>query len=160
MAMNRFFWCFCINRVGMRPLQYHSSRSDFGFEFVFEKWLSAINDMWSRQFRVSVIRGVPDSLYQWYAESHCWYGESAIEFFKRKLFVSVIRRLVNSPNQWYGESPTPRILGLGSLRLRVSLIRRVDDSAYHWVGKWMISSRMWMRSSWVWMRCSRVVDEI
>jgi hypothetical protein len=34
MAMNRFFQCFCINLFGMGPLQYHSSRSNFGFEYV------------------------------------------------------------------------------------------------------------------------------
>jgi hypothetical protein len=46
--MNRIFRDFCINRFGLGPLHYISSRSDFGFEFaeifVFEKrlpvWLS------------------------------------------------------------------------------------------------------------------------
>jgi hypothetical protein len=31
--MNQFFRCFCINRFGLGPLHYLSSRSDFGFEF-------------------------------------------------------------------------------------------------------------------------------
>jgi hypothetical protein len=31
--MNHFFRSFCINRFGMGPLHYHSSFSDFGFEF-------------------------------------------------------------------------------------------------------------------------------
>jgi hypothetical protein len=33
MAINQFFRCFCINRFGLGPLHYLSSRSDFGFEF-------------------------------------------------------------------------------------------------------------------------------
>ncbi len=125
MAMNRFLRCFCINRFGMGPLHYHSSRSDFGFEFVeilvFKKRLPAINDAGSRRLRVSVILGVADSPYQWYAESltppYLWYGESAIKFFNRKLSVAVIRRVVDSPHQWYGEW------------------RWVAGSPYPWVGE-------------------------
>jgi hypothetical protein len=94
----------------------------------------------------SPIWGVADSTYQWYGESptpRCRvgdspnhrYGESAIEFFKRKLSVLMIRRVVNSPHQWYGESQTPRIVESESPRLRVSPIQRVDDSAYLWVGE-------------------------
>ncbi len=41
--MNHIFRGFCINRFGLGPLHYISSRSDFGFEFteifVFEKQL-------------------------------------------------------------------------------------------------------------------------
>ena len=41
--MNRIFRYFCINRFGLGPLHYISSRLDFGFEFaeifVFEKRL-------------------------------------------------------------------------------------------------------------------------
>jgi hypothetical protein len=33
MATRRIFWGFCINRFGIGPLQYISSRSDFDFEF-------------------------------------------------------------------------------------------------------------------------------
>jgi hypothetical protein len=33
MATRRIFWGFCINRFGIGPLQYISSRSNFGFEF-------------------------------------------------------------------------------------------------------------------------------
>jgi hypothetical protein len=33
MAMSRIFWGICINRFGIGPLHYVSSRSDFGFEF-------------------------------------------------------------------------------------------------------------------------------
>jgi hypothetical protein len=43
METNRIFRGFCINRFGIGPLHYISSRSDFGFEFseifVFEKRL-------------------------------------------------------------------------------------------------------------------------
>jgi hypothetical protein len=31
--MRRIFWGFCINRFGISPLHYISSRSDFSFEF-------------------------------------------------------------------------------------------------------------------------------
>ncbi len=31
--MRRIFWGFCINRFGIGPLHYLSSRSDFGFKF-------------------------------------------------------------------------------------------------------------------------------
>jgi hypothetical protein len=45
MAMNQFFRCFCINRFGLGPLHYLSSRSDFGLElsetFVFKNRLPA-----------------------------------------------------------------------------------------------------------------------
>ena len=44
--MNRIFQAFCINRLGLSPLHYNSSRSDFGFEFseifVFENRLPAL----------------------------------------------------------------------------------------------------------------------
>ncbi len=126
MAMRRIFWGFCRNWFIMSPLQLHylSSCSDFGFEieeiFVFEKRLSAITDTGSRLLPASLIRGVGDS-------PHHRYGESAIEFFKRKLTVSMIRRVVDSPHRWYGESPTPRIVESGSRRLRVSPIWRVES---------------------------------
>ncbi len=65
MAMNRLFRCFCKNRFGMGPLQYHSSHFYFGFEFaeifIFEKRLPAINDTGSRRLRVSLIAS-PDRL--------------------------------------------------------------------------------------------------
>jgi hypothetical protein len=45
MAMNQFFQCFCINRFGLGPLHYLSSRSDFSFKFseifIFENLLPA-----------------------------------------------------------------------------------------------------------------------
>ncbi len=114
METNRIFRGFCINRFGIGPLHYTSSRSDFGFEFseifVFEKQLPdstirgvgdspyqryaesatlRLNDTGSQRLSASLIRGVDDS-------PHHQYGEWAIEFFKRKLAVSVIRRVVDS----------------------------------------------------------------
>ncbi len=44
--MRRIFWGFCINRFGIGPLHYVSSRFDFGFEFaeifIIEKLLDKI----------------------------------------------------------------------------------------------------------------------
>jgi hypothetical protein len=34
MATRRIFWGFCINRFGIGPSHYISSRSDFDFEFM------------------------------------------------------------------------------------------------------------------------------
>ncbi len=122
--MNRFFRCFCINQFGLGPLQNHSSRSDFGFEFVeifvFEKQLPAINHTGSRRLCVSVIRGVADSPYQWYADT----GSRLLNFLKE-----------NSPYRWYGESSTPRISDRGSHRLPISMIHRVADSPHRWSGE-------------------------
>jgi hypothetical protein len=142
--MNRFFRCFCINRFGMGSLQYHSSRSDFGFKFaeifVFEKRLPAIKDTGSRRLRVSVIRGVADSPYQWCAESltprindtgsrllnflkenspYRWYGESSTPRISEQW-------VADSPYPWVGESTTLRITDTESWRLRVSLSRGVN----------------------------------
>ncbi len=99
METNWVFRGFCINRFGIGPLYYISSRSDFGFEFseifVFEKRLPdstiwgvgdspyqqyaelatlRLNDTGSHRLSASLIRGVDDS-------PHHRYGESAIEFF-------------------------------------------------------------------------------
>ncbi len=56
--MNRIFRGFCINRFGLGPLHYISSRSDFGFEFaeifVFKKRLP-----------VAVSRGVNKIAYRY-----------------------------------------------------------------------------------------------
>ncbi len=122
------FLGFCRNQFLMSPLHYLSSRSDFGFEFpeifIFEKRFPAITDTRSRR------------------PSHHQYGESAIEFFKRKLSVSMIRRVVDSLHQWYGESPTPRITDTESWRLRVSLSRGVDDSADRWYGELLFKEKI------------------
>ncbi len=139
--MRRIFWGFCRNWFLMSPLHYLSGCSDFGFEyaeiFVFEKRLPAITDTGSRPLSVSVIRGVADSPYHWYAESatpRITNTESRLlNFLKRKHSVLMIRRVIDSPHQWYSESPTPHIVESESRWLRVSLIRRVDDSAYRGV---------------------------
>jgi len=159
--MKRIFRGFCINRFGIGSSHYISSRSDFDFEFseifIFEKRLPdstirgvgdslyqqhaesatlRLNDTGSQRLSASLIHGVKDS-------PHHRYRELAIEFFKRKLSVSMIQRVVDSPHQWYGESltpciaelPTPPITDTESLRLRVSLSWRIDNSAYCWVGE-------------------------
>jgi len=137
--MNRIFRGFCINRFGIGPLHYISSRSDFGFEFseifLFEKGLPD-----------STIRGVGDSLYQRYAESatlrlndtgsqrlsaslirgvddspHHRYGELVLNFLKE-----------DSLYQWYRESSTPHIVDTERRRLPVSLSREVANCAYCW----------------------------
>ncbi len=51
MATNRIIRGFCINRFGLGPLHYISSRSDFGFEFT-EIFLL------EKRLPVSVSRGV------------------------------------------------------------------------------------------------------
>ena len=66
--MNRIFRVFCINRFGLGPLHYISSRSDFGFEFaeifVFEKRLP-----------VSVSRGVDKIAYRYnYFQTFKYYN--------------------------------------------------------------------------------------
>ena len=76
METNRIFRGFCINRFGIGPLHYISSRSDFGFEFseifVFEKRLPD-----------STIRGVGDSPYHRYGESATpRIGDSRESFFE------------------------------------------------------------------------------
>jgi len=42
--MKRIFWGFCINRFLINPLQYLSSRSNFGFEFA--EILEIKNESW------------------------------------------------------------------------------------------------------------------
>ncbi len=56
--MNRIFGVFCINRFGLGPLHYISSRSDFGFEF--KEIFVLKND-----FPVSVSRGVNKIAYRY-----------------------------------------------------------------------------------------------
>ncbi len=49
--MNQIFGGFCINRFGLGPLNYISSRTDFGFEF-------AEIFVFKKRLLVSVSRGV------------------------------------------------------------------------------------------------------
>ncbi len=104
MTMKPIFRGFCINRFGIGPLHYISSRSDFGFEFAeiiaIEKRLAD--------------RRVGESL------SRYW-------MLKRKLRSSVSRRVVDSPNRWVGESVTP---WLGESGITNSPTRRVGESFF------------------------------
>jgi hypothetical protein len=122
--MNRIFRAFCINRFGIGPLHYISSCYDFGFEFseifIFEK-----------QLPDSMIRGVGDSPYQQYAESATLRLNDT---GSRRLSESLIRGVDDSPHHRNGESAT--IIGDRECRwLRVSVMRRVVDSLYRWVGE-------------------------
>ena len=56
--MNRIFQVFCINRFGLGPLHYISSRFDFGFEFaeIFG---------FKKRLLVSVSRGVDKIAYRY-----------------------------------------------------------------------------------------------
>ncbi len=132
--MRRIFWGFCRNWFLISPLHYLSNRSDFGLKlaeiFIFEKRLPTITDTGNRRLRVSVIRGVATPRITDTRSPQ--YEESASEFFKRKLSVSMTRRLPAPAIRWVAD---PRIVESESRRLRVSRIRRVEDSAYHWVGE-------------------------
>jgi hypothetical protein len=142
METNRNFRGFCINRFGIGPLHYISSRSDFGFEF-FEIFL------FKKGLPDSTIRGVGDSLYQRYAESATLRLNDT---GSRRLSASLIRGVDDSPHhqygelvlkflkedslyQWYGESSTPHIVDTERRRLPVSLSREVADCAYCWYGE-------------------------
>ncbi len=125
MAMRRIFWGFCRNWFLMSPLHYLSGLGPFRFwlqirgdirirkttpryQWYGESPTPRITDTRSRQLHASLIRRVGDS-------PHHRYGESAIEFYKRKLSVLMMRRV--------GESATLRITDRESWRLRLSLSR-------------------------------------
>ncbi len=153
--MRQIFWGFCRNWFLISPLHYLSSHSDFGFEsrrYSYstsryhrdgESATSRISDTGSRRLRVSVIRGVANSPHHWYAESPT---PCITDTQSRRLPASPIRRV----SYWIFEQktlpiddmerrrlPAPVIRWVADspyrLRLRVSLIQRVDDSAYRWV---------------------------
>jgi hypothetical protein len=82
--MRPIFQGFCINRFGIGPLHYISSRSDLGFEFVeifiIEKRLA---DLASLGVADSLTRQVAESLTHRVRESPTpRLAESAIECFK------------------------------------------------------------------------------
>ncbi len=146
MARRQIFWGFFKNWFLMSPLHYHSSRSDFGFQFAeifvikkktprFRRYgespTARIIDTGSRQIPASLISGVADSPHHWYAESatpRITNTESRLlHFFKDNteshgLPAPVIRWVADSPYRWVGESPTPRITDMESRR-RVLLSR-------------------------------------
>ncbi len=132
MAMRRIFWGFCRNWFLMSPLHCLSSRSDFGFEFaeifVFKKRLPAISDTGSRRLRVSLKRGVANSLHHWYAESPT---PRITDTRSRRLPASPIRRV----GYWIFLKKTLRINDTESRRLHAPVIRWVADSRYRWVGE-------------------------
>jgi hypothetical protein len=105
MATRRIFWGFCINRFGIGPLHYISSRSDFDFEFaeifVIEKRLSdspsrGVSD--SPSFLLNIQKPTPR------------LAESA----SHRLPDSPSRRVADSPTHRVGESPARRIVEPGS----------------------------------------------
>ncbi len=102
---------FCINWFGIGPLQYHSSRSDFGFEFVeifvFE------NDS-----PLSTIQGVG---YWIFKKKTLRIGDTE----SRRLPESVIRWVADSPYPSVGEPATLHITDTESWRLHVSLSQGV-----------------------------------
>jgi hypothetical protein len=152
--MRRNFWGFCRNLFLMSPLHYLSSRSNFGFEFaeifVFEKRLPAITNTGSRRLCLSVIRRVANSPHHWYAESPTLritdtrsrrLPASPIQRVGYWIFLKKTLRIDDTESRplpapvirWVADYPC--LIESESRRLRVSPIRRVDDSAYHrWVG--------------------------
>jgi hypothetical protein len=121
METNRIFRGFCINRFGIGPLHYILSRSDFGFKFseIF---------LFQKRLPDSTIRGVGDSLYQRYAESATLRLNDT---GSQRLSASLIRGVDYSPHHRYGELA----IDFFKRRLSVSVIRRVVNSLYRWVGK-------------------------
>jgi hypothetical protein len=87
----------------------------------------------SRRLPASLIRGVGDS-------PHHWYWESAIEFFYKKTLCIDDTESCRLPAPVIWWVATPRIIESESRRLRVSLMRRDDDSVCHWVGESMTRS--------------------
>jgi hypothetical protein len=126
--MNRIFRGFCINRCGIGPLHYISSRSDFAFEFaeIFEKRLP-----------VSVSRGVDKiawsihffqtfKFYYCYDSTlHPWPIFGQIDSPTQRYAES------DSPYRWYAESATLRIIDTESFILKNS----IADSPYRWCGE-------------------------
>ncbi len=45
---------------------------------------------------------------------------------------SLIRRVTDSSYRWYGESDTPRIVDVGSCRLRISMLQRIAEELIFW----------------------------
>ncbi len=101
--MRPIFRGFCINRFGIGPLHYISSRFDFGFEFA-EKFVIK-----KRRLSDSASRGI----------GH-W-------MFQRKLPASVSRRVVNSPTRRVGELLSDQYCTIGNKYLRTLCVPVVAD---------------------------------
>ncbi len=116
MATRRIFSEFCINRFGIGPLYYISSRSDFGFEFaeifIIKKRLSD-----------SPSGGVSDSPSQGVADSPTL----------RLAEFSFKHSKADSPTRRVRESVTPRLAESGSRRLPESESRQLAESGSHFL---------------------------
>jgi hypothetical protein len=133
---------FLLKSVMHRSLTLHFEPFRFWIwilaDICIQKTTPWLKDMGSRWLSVSTIRGVGDSPTQRYGESTAlritdtrsqWLPPSQI----RRVGYNFLKE--NSLYRWNGESSTPRIVASESRRLRVSLIRRVTDSPYPWVGE-------------------------
>jgi hypothetical protein len=119
MTMRPIFRGFCINRFGIGPSQYISSRSDFGFEFgeifIIEKRLPHLESLGvanSPNWRVgeSQILRLGESGSHWLSDTASRGGVVGYWMFKKK-----------SPHRWVeessprlGESATPLVGESGS----------------------------------------------
>ncbi len=104
------------------------STSDSPYHRYAESSTPRLNDTQSRRLPDSTIRGIGDSPYQRYEESMTLRITDTVSFLLKN-------SLADSVCQWCGESSTPRIVESESRWLRISLIRRVADSPYRWVGE-------------------------
>ncbi len=133
MVMRPIFLGFCINRFGIGPSHYISSRSDFGFVFaeifVIEKLFP---DLASRRLFHSSSWGVADSTTRRVGES-----------LTLRLSDSE-RRLLNVKTPFFGESESRRLPESASQGVANSPTRRVGESLW-WVGEslWWVGESLW-----------------
>jgi hypothetical protein len=133
MATKRVFWGFCINRFGIGPLHYISSRSDFDFEFaeifVIENRLpdSPSGESTRMHIDTSVFKPFNQSM--------------VLVHYSPGLFLAIgplkcwFSRLKCCKN-WNRDSiATPWLAKSGSRRLSDSLSRGVSDSPTRRVGE-------------------------
>ncbi len=144
MEIRPIFWGFCINRFGIGPLHYISSRSDFGFEFadifVIEKWLPNSQCLrvhkkayrynfvkpWLRFCQIDLVNG-------WF--SCLKFGKSMLNFKNLNSDSPIhhgdspTRRVRESPTLWVGDrvGPNQNISDSSSLEVDDSQSRGVDD---------------------------------
>ncbi len=131
-------------------IQYHSSRSDFGFEFVeifvFENLLPPISNTGSRRLRVSVIQESPTPRIS--------------DTVSSRLPVALSRGVGDSAYHWYRELTTPRIVESGSpppliCELGSRFLKKIST-----IGNgWDLAEYGWDLVE-LWMSSSRDVDEI
>jgi hypothetical protein len=119
--MRRIFWAFA--ELGFSRVPYTTFRAILIFALNSGRYSHLKNNS-----PPLPIRGVADSPHHWYAESptpSITNTESRLLNFLKE----------NSLYWWYGESSSPRTSDTVSRRLPISLIRRVNDSAYCLVGE-------------------------